>query len=170
MDDVLTSREYQEGYVKVDMKHYKLTGEVVYIGEVLTADEVLGITGQAPKGGFEIIRMPFMARMLEAVCGERGKLLAYLLENKDDSNRLDKTTDMVAKEAGVGKSTVRRVIDIMEKYGLLVQTKGVIYINPSLSHKGNNKREGYLFKSFDSVARAYQKGEYAEKGEDREEG
>lgn len=166
MAESITSSEYQEGYVKIDMKTYKLTGAIEHTSGVLTADEILGITGQAPKGGFEIVRIPFVERMLNEVCGKRGKVLSYFLNSKDEENRIDATTDIIVKETGVGKSTVREVIDIMERSGLLVQTTGTIFVNPSLAHKGNYKREGHLFKRFDSMASRYKKGVYAEKKEE----
>lgn len=170
MEEKITSAEYQEGYVKIDMKRYKLSGEIVPTSGVLTSDEVTGITGRAPKGGFEIVRMPFVERMLKEVCEKRGKVLAYLLTNKDEENRVDATTASIAADTSVGISTVRKVIDIMEKYGLAVQTTGTIFINPSLSHKGNYKREGKLFDRFDSMAKKYKKGTYAENGTENNDG
>lgn len=162
----MSRKEYQPIYFRIDSMAWLTNGELVPVGEPLTAEMIMGKTGKAPKGGFDIVRVPFLNTALERVCREQGKVLAYLFANRNFENIVDKTNAQISQATGVSRSTIVRMIDALEDEGLLVQTRGKIYINPRMIHRGDNVRESVMYTEFENIMKFCKKGEYKETSTD----
>ncbi len=163
--------DFQPLYMQIDSKSWFRFGEIVPVnGEPLTLDMIQGRTGNAPKGGFEIVRVPYLNAALTKVCKEQGKLLAYLFQTKSyERNTVDKTNAEICAATGVSRSTIVRMIDALEEENLLIQLRRKIYVNPRMIHKGDYNMETAMFKEFDDIAREFKKGDYAPKKEEESE-
>lgn len=158
----MSRKDYQPIYFRIDSTAWLKDGEVLPVGEPLTAEMIIGRTGKAPKGGFDIVRVPFLNTALNRVCREQGKVLAYLFANRDYENIVNRTNEQISKETGVSRSTIVRMIDALEDEGLLVQTRGKIYVNPQMIHRGDNIRESVMYKEYDCIMQDHRKGKYKE--------
>lgn len=150
----------QNVYVRIDLEHYEATGEIVPISGVMTEDMIIRRIGKAPKGGFEIVRIPLECEAWRRVAGERGKVIAFLIENRNIQNEVRMTTKEVSSRTGVSIRTVGRIIDELEEAELAVQGVRSIILNPNWIHKGDNFREAAIYSEFDRTMRYYEKGKY----------
>lgn len=152
----------QNAYIRVDMEKYQMTGEIVPLSGILTEDMIAENMGKAPKGGFEIVRIPLECEAWRCTAGERGRVVAFLIENRNINNELRMTTKNIAENTGVSTRTVGRILDDLEEAELAVQGVRSIMINPNWIHKGNNFREAVMYTEFDHTMQFYKKGKYKE--------
>lgn len=150
----------QRVYVRVDMEKYMTTGEIVPVSELLTEDMIIKTIGRAPKGDFEIVRVPKECEAWKCVAGERGKVIAFLIENRNINNELRMTTREISEKTGVSARTIGRILDDLEEVELAVQGVRSVIINPNWIHKGDNFREAAMYAEFDRTMQYYSKGKY----------
>lgn len=148
---------YEELYVKIDSKAYWKNGEVIVKSDALTPEMILGTTGRGPKGSFEILRVKPFCEILDRLNVPMLKVMSFLIREKNTENCVDISVNEIAESVGVSKGTVIRSIDKMEKAGLVVQGFRKYMINPSIIHKGNRTREGYLYLRYEEMAKKYGK-------------
>tara|TARA_B100000676_G_C17977855_1_gene787192 strand:- start:344 stop:829 length:486 start_codon:yes stop_codon:yes gene_type:complete len=67
------------------------------------------------------------------IAGEKkGKVIGYLLKNKDSNNRVHGTFDTIAKEAKVGRGTVASTLKALQDSDLVTkELDGVYVLNPN---------------------------------------
>lgn len=150
----------QNAYIRIDMEKYQTTGEIVPLSGLLTEDMIVNKIGRAPKGGFEIVRVPKECEAWECVAGERGKVIAFLIENRNINNELRMTTREISEKTGVSARTIGRILDSLEEAELAVQGVRSVIINPNWIHKGDNFREAAMYAEFDRTMQYYGKGKY----------
>ncbi len=164
-----TRKDYQPIYFRADSVAWFRDGEIVPVSEPLTLEMIQGQTGRAPKGGFDIVRVPLLNAALERVCREQGRVLAYLFAHRTFENTVDVTNAQISAGTGVSTSTIVRMIDALEDENLLVQVRRKIYVNPRMIHKGDNNMEANMFRTFDDAARENGKGNYSPKAKEESE-
>lgn len=147
-----SKNQYQPLYFQAENKPWYLYGEIVPKGMPLTLDQILGMSRMPPKGGFDIVRVPYLAAALEKTCKVPGRVLAYLLSNRiHETNYVHITTKELAAATGVSVSTIVRLIDQLEEAGLAIQIHGSIWLNPQMIHRGGYDREKVLLKKYNDV-------------------
>lgn len=145
-------KQYQPIYFQAENRPWYMYGEIVPKGSPLTLDQILGMSRMPPKGGFDIVRVPYLAAALEKTCKVPGRVLAYLLSNRiHETNYVHITTKELSEATGVSVSTIVRLIDALEDAGLAVQIHGSIWINPQMIHRGGYDREKVLLKKYNDV-------------------
>lgn len=140
-------------YVEIDSEVYADFGEIVMIGKPVTRDDIVAtLIDKAPNTGFHIFRDEIMCRALRAV-GVKGKIVAYLIQNKSETNILRTTIKEIATEEDVSVQAVSDCLKMLEKIGIIsVKSNGYvkdIFINPGLSHRGTRYRERVLMNEFE---------------------
>lgn len=157
---------YEDLYVQIDSKKYYENGEIVVISEAINADMINGNAGKAPKGGFEILRPKPFCDMLDESEVPFCRVLSLFVGRKNSENCVDWSLQQITDETKLAKSTVRNAIKKMERSKFVVQGIRKVMVNPYILHKGDNKRESYLFANYDKLAREYKKGDYAKNSEE----
>lgn len=154
---------YEDLYVQIDSRELANTGSIVVISEPLNVDMIVGNTGKEPTSGFEIIRPRPFCDMLKESKVPFCRVLSVFVGDKNSENCVDLSLAELMERTGLSKNTVRNAIDSMENSEFVVQGLRKVMINPRILHKGDSKRESYLRKSYDEMAKKYKKGKYAEK-------
>lgn len=164
------SREnYQPIYIRIDNRAWHINGEIVPTGYPMTVDQIVGQSGRAPKGGFDIVRVPLLNEALIKLCKAPGRVLGYLLGHRTyETNSVGISTKELAERAGVSVSTVVRLIDEMEESGVAVQSRRQIWVNPQMIHRGTTLMEQKMYKRFDELMQEKGCGKYVEKEEGEE--
>lgn len=162
----MTRKDFQPIYFRADNKAWYYNHEIVPISQPLTLEQIQGFTGRAPKGGFDIVRVPYLSKAVAEACKGQGRILAYLFEHRIfETNYVDITSRGLAERTDTSLSTVGRLIDKLEGEGLLVQHNRRIWVNPRLIHKGDSNREDTMFDAYDKIMQEAKKGDYTEKKE-----
>lgn len=158
-------------YVQIDSEQFVDTGEIVTVGVPIKRDELAAtLIDSAPNQGFTIFRDVIMHRVLKNL-GVKGKILAYLLKKKPETNILGTSV----KEISIGSETsVQAVSDclkMLEEIGAIsIKSTGPIkeiFVNPGVAHRGNRWREKALmneFAKFEKEAKKLRK----QKGKEKE--
>lgn len=154
---------FKKMYVEINSEKFEKTGEIEVIGGPITGIEGIASANEnAYRSHFEITRTAYEAKAWKAIAGERGKVIGFLLENRNMQNEIRLTTKEVSEQADVSGRTVGRVIDALEQNELAVQGNRSIMLNPHWVHKGDNFREMAIFAEFERMLRYYEKGRYGQ--------
>lgn len=139
-------------YVKIEKKALEETGEIKIISEPLTVEEIIGTVGMAPKGGFEITRLNLLFEVIDIIKGKgSGEVIKYLFKSKSVNNIIYGSISSIAKKTGVSRKTVGEILLRLKEKEVIKIRGRTIMLNPSLLHKGDARREGYLFKKFSEI-------------------
>lgn len=145
--------EYSAKYVKIDSKELKNTGTVEIISPPMTEQDILGVIGKAPKGGFEITRLEFLFDVLDIVRGKgSAEVIKYILTNKNAENLIYATVSSISKCTGVSRKVTGETIKQLKEKGLIKSVnKNIMMLHPKLLHKGDSRRESFLFNIYSKI-------------------
>lgn len=103
---------------------------------------------EIPKGSFSIHRPDWLCKFVGAVGGQRGKVAAFLIKEKDARNRVLATNRQISAQTGVALATVNSTLQKLRKAGCIKSRTAAIMLNPGISRWGNRQREAYLLKLY----------------------
>lgn len=90
----------------------------------------------------------------------RGRVIAFLIENRNINNELRMTTREISDKTGVSARTIGRILDDLEEAELVVQGIRSIMINPYWIYSGDGRDVVDIYKEFDRTMQYYRKGKY----------
>jgi AraC-like DNA-binding protein len=93
-----------------------------------------------------------LAAFIECGGSASSDIIAYILRNKDSTNRLIGSYDKVAAETGAGKSSVMRVFKAMMKKNLMrKEQNGVYIIHGDVARYGSKARGAAIAAIWDAA-------------------
>lgn len=117
-------------------------------------------------GNFNDIRTKYEGKAWRMIGGVRGRVIAFLIENRNINNELRMTTREISEKTGVSARTIGRILDDLEEAELVVQGIRSIMINPYWIYGGNGQDVVDIYKEFDRTMQYYGKGKYKEASTD----
>lgn len=79
-----------------------------------------------------------------------GKILAYLLRNKDHANMIYGTFQELADKNGVGRNTVSKVFKTLHEYSFIKRIRsGAYMLSPKMVRFGSNTKGAMLLRLWD---------------------
>lgn len=157
-------------YVKIDAKKYEKTGQIEVISGPMEKYEIFEFTGKAPKGSFEICYPETLMKFITCITKKKSAVLNYLIENKDEENKLLANAAFLSKKTGCCHKTCYNTLVDLEEYGLIVRSGNTIMLNPYLMHRGSTFRSRVLFQKYlelDAISKKFSSN--SEKNIDKEE-
>lgn len=98
-------------------------------------------------GSFNKVFLSELSAMIGCTGGSSEKVLGWILENKDNKNRVICTQRVLAKQIGVGLSTVSRVFNALSDNDFMKMIQsGVYLVNPKVIHYGGNGNKMAILK------------------------
>lgn len=138
-DDTRAKFEESQIWVRIDPD----TGE-----QIGTPEEVNVLVKKLRRGGFAITYLAELVKMIDTLGNKKMKVVKYILENMDGSNKLCETTREISEHCGVSRSIVIETLGLLDEVGFIARKTGVVMLSPKIVHKGNAKRERYLLEKF----------------------
>lgn len=111
-------------------------------------------------GDFKDMRTKYEGKAWRMIGGARGRVIAFLIENRNINNELRMTTKEISEKTGVSARTIGRILDDLEDAELVVQGIRSIMINPYWIYGGNGRDVVDIYKEFDRTMQYYGKGKY----------
>lgn len=111
-------------------------------------------------GGFKSMRTEHEGKAWRTIGGVRGRVIAFLIENRNINNELRMTTREISEKTRVSARTIGRIIDDLEDAELMVQGTRSIMINPYWIYDGDGRDVADIYKEFDRTMQYYGKGKY----------
>lgn len=129
---------------KWEQKEYidKETGEV---------KEVVEITKEVGRNGFNITYFSFLAQALDLIGGKKIKVLNYILENMDSNNILYISNRKLAEKCEVSLFTVSKTLKTLRDADLISTQTNLIIVNPKLLHQGDINKEKAIMVRFKEI-------------------
>lgn len=161
-----SEEKYHKWYQEVDYEEFQRSGNIVH-KEGIVSDECIakGMIGGAPNTGFQIVRTEMLIRAF-SLFGGKGRVLAYLIQEKDKENLLRTSIKEISDFTKASIQTVTDALKLFWNNGLIsVQTSGsfrYIFVNPGIGHFGNRIREKSLMnnmEAFDKNAKKQKESE-----------
>lgn len=137
----------QEAYARIDTELLAETGEIKIIGEPILADEVITTV---KRSGFEITYLAYFCDLFEQLGGRKYQVFKYIIENKNHDNQLIITNRELAEKTGTSTKTVSETLKLLRKKNLISTRVGSIMLLPKIAHRGNDRKEAYLMRKFES--------------------
>lgn len=107
-------------------------------GEIFDAQMV--IKG-ASDSGFKKIWLGHILELVEEIGNAKMRVLMWLLDRADGQNQVLATYDEIAKETGVSRATVARLLVSLQDANVIQQTRRSLWrINPEVVFKGGHTR------------------------------
>lgn len=111
-------------------------------------EEVNVLVKKMRRAGFAITYLSELVKLIDTLGNKKMKVVRYILENMDSTNKLTETTEEIANHCKVSRPVVSRTLTMLEEVGFIARKTGVIMLSPKIVHKGNAKREHYLMTKF----------------------
>lgn len=111
-------------------------------------------------GDFKDMRTKYEGKAWRMIGGVRGRVIAFLIENRNINNELRMTTREISDKTGVSARTIGRILDDLEEAELVVQGIRSIMINPYWIYSGDGRDVVDIYKEFDRTMQYYRKGKY----------
>ncbi|MEZ8495230.1 replication/maintenance protein [Vibrio genomosp. F6] len=126
--------------MKTSTDKTRVVGKETYLnqstGELV---EMNVIESKATDFNFEKIWFSHILQALDCLGSKKIKVVTWLLENKDNKNRIIATQRKVSESCGVSLQTVADVIKILTKADVIrMEQQGVYILNPDVVFKGSN--------------------------------
>ena len=124
---------------------------------LLTAEQVMEVTASetAPKRTFSWFRVypKFLSPLKRILDGPKFLVILWILQNfKPSSNRFVGSYKFLAKEIGVSKSTVQRVMEGLQENDLIRQSEsGEWMLNPTVVYAGRSELEEVALKKYERL-------------------
>lgn len=98
---------------------------------------------------FHVIWLNELSKLLKSIGNQKIKVLCYILDNMDTSNKLISSIRKIAKELNVSSKTVGVAIKTLKDIDYIRQVQeGVYMLNPNLLLRGNYNRKEKLLKEY----------------------
>lgn len=137
----------REAYVKIDNNLLQTTGEIKIIGQPIEADEIVT---KVRRKGFEITYLAYLFDVFDQLGGQKYKVFKYIVEHKSSDNTLIITNRELAANCNVSTQTVTQALKLLKEKGLIATRTGAIMILPKIAHKGNDRKEAFLMRKFET--------------------
>jgi hypothetical protein len=125
---------------KTTAKKSKVVGKQNYInqstGEIV---EMNVVESTSTDFNFEKIWLGHIMQALDCLGSQRIKVVTWLIENKDNENRVVARQSDIAEGAGVSKQTVTDVVSTLINNDIMkMMHRGVYLLNPDVIFKGHH--------------------------------
>lgn len=150
-------------YARIDNELYWETGCMRIVSNIpFSEEQIAGIIGSAPKGGFSITREKDLADCFRKIRGKMGLLVAYLIENRDANNIIPYDLKDITEKTGLTDPSVISNLRFFEKEGIIARKRKRIMLASGIVHKGNRKKEWKLIDEFKKMQESSKEGKDAE--------
>ena len=117
------------------------------IGHPIEADEIVT---KVRRKGFEITYLAYLFDVFDQLGGQKYKVFKYIVEHKSSDNTLIITNRELAANCNVSTQTVTQALKLLKEKGLIATRTGAIMILPKIAHKGNDRKEAFLMRKFET--------------------
>lgn len=121
-------------------------------GEIISEPtEVNVLVKKISRNGFAITYLSDLVRLIDTIGNKKMKVVKYILEKMDSTNKLTETTTEIAKHCEVSRMVVSDTLKLLEEVGFVARKTGVVMLSPKIIHKGNAQRERFLLTKFREI-------------------